>query len=1149
MLNAEYDPGMFSGSLRLVHCVNRKIALLTKEHLIYMKNNFMEKFEEKYMLEMERRAREVTVKGWSESQGKLLKGLDEKLEEIRVMRLMVHRLYKRQALLKQETAIPSLIEGKEEKWSELQGKSIEMPDEELDKMVHRLYKRQALLKQETAIPSLIEGKEEKWSELQGKSIEMPDEELDKMVHRLCKRQALLKREGKEEKWSELQWKSIERLDEELDEMVHRLCKRQALLKREGKEEKWSELQGKSIEMLDEELDEMVHRLYKRQALLKQETAIPSLIEGKEEKWSELQGKSIEMLDEELDEIVHRFCERQALLKREITEEGWLELQGKSIEVLEKELDEMVHRLYKRQALLEQETAIPSLIEGKEEKWSELQGKSIEMPDEELDKMVHRLCKRQALLKREGKEEKWSELQGKSIEMLDEELDEIVHRLCERQALLKREITKEGWLELQGKSIEVLEKELDEIDFRLYKSQALLNQETAIPSIEEASGKGWKVERTKPWGEQQTDVRQELRMERRKDVRQELTEEERQDVRQELQEEKREDLRHEVREEEQEDVRKQETMSPHHLTTSSENLFLDETSSDESSYDDNCDDDSFSEENSCGETSNDESSNGGCSRDDTLLNVHNLNLDDDRLFEKTFLDNKFSIRDDVRKKLRSLPWMRGEYGTASANEKIPYFHLYVSVDYEKGSFDDDFLKNQINKKFGPDASKYFEFRPKPPTTPEFQLLSKVVISVRRKNKGISKGRLTMFCCHNGKHYALACCHVCYNGDGDDQLYKMLREEEKNPKQFKSHLEENQYFVIENEETELGHFSKYSLKNDVDIMSIEVNPNVSLNFRKKGIETPSWKYVWKVLKERVHATPPRVVNVKKYERKGREGQICDIDYSYFDPKEDIDVANAVLVKSKKNFLKNGESGVLVYFHVEGRRRIPFGYGVGRYIHKNLDKNYKYFICFKLDRALTDLFGEENCESCGCFDQCANPMDSSGEIASSNADTSSIASMNLEPCNDLTGELTVVNNSYQEHANVVLTDQSSNECNLETTFSELPDHIRRKLEERLKDGNELLENDWRSLYKALNLPKDQENIIAEKYHDNPTRYVINTWLEKDGQHASLKALLLALKECGHECLLHEIEKDLRVQLSDQSKQGAMNGIYDRSEKKMSA
>ncbi|XP_046844420.1 uncharacterized protein LOC124438358 isoform X36 [Xenia sp. Carnegie-2017] len=1065
MLNAEYDPGMFSGSLRLVHCVNRKIALLTKEHLIYMKNNFMEKFEEKYMLEMERRAREVTVKGWSESQGKLLKGLDEKLEEIRVMRLMVHRLYKRQALLKQETAIPSLIEGKEEKWSELQGKSIEMPDEE----------------------------------------------LDKMVHRLCKRQALLKREGKEEKWSESQWKSIERLDEELDEMVHRLYKRQALLKQEtaipslieGKEEKWSELQGKSIEMPDEELDKMVHRLCKRQALLKRE--------GKEEKWSELQWKSIERLDEELDEMVHRLCKRQALLKREGKEEKWSELQGKSIEMLDEELDEMVHRLYKRQALLKQETAIPSLIE--------------------------------------GKEEKWSELQGKSIEMLDEELDEIVHRFCERQALLKREITKEGWLELQGKSIEVLEKELDEIDFRLYKSQALLNQETAIPSIEEASGKGWKVERTKPWGEQQTDVRQELRMERRKDVRQELTEEERQDVRQELQEEKREDLRHEVREEEQEDVRKQETMSPHHLTTSSENLFLDETSSDESSYDDNCDDDSFSEENSCGETSNDESSNGGCSRDDTLLNVHNLNLDDDRLFEKTFLDNKFSIRDDVRKKLRSLPWMRGEYGTASANEKIPYFHLYVSVDYEKGSFDDDFLKNQINKKFGPDASKYFEFRPKPPTTPEFQLLSKVVISVRRKNKGISKGRLTMFCCHNGKHYALACCHVCYNGDGDDQLYKMLREEEKNPKQFKSHLEENQYFVIENEETELGHFSKYSLKNDVDIMSIEVNPNVSLNFRKKGIETPSWKYVWKVLKERVHATPPRVVNVKKYERKGREGQICDIDYSYFDPKEDIDVANAVLVKSKKNFLKNGESGVLVYFHVEGRRRIPFGYGVGRYIHKNLDKNYKYFICFKLDRALTDLFGEENCESCGCFDQCANPMDSSGEIASSNADTSSIASMNLEPCNDLTGELTVVNNSYQEHANVVLTDQSSNECNLETTFSELPDHIRRKLEERLKDGNELLENDWRSLYKALNLPKDQENIIAEKYHDNPTRYVINTWLEKDGQHASLKALLLALKECGHECLLHEIEKDLRVQLSDQSKQGAMNGIYDRSEKKMSA
>ena len=80
---------------------------------------------------------------------------------------------------------------------------------------------------------------------------------------------------------------------------------------------------------------------------------------------------------------------------------------------------------------------------------------------------------------------------------------------------------------------------------------------------------------------------------------------------------------------------------------------------------------------------------------------------------------------------------------------------------------------------------------------------------------------------------------------------------------------------------------------------------------------------------------------------------------------------------------------------------------------------------------------------------------------------------------------------------------------------------------------------------MPKDQENIIAERYHDNPTRCVLNTWLEKDGQHASLKALLLALKECGHECLAHEIEKDL----SDQSKQGAMDAIYDRSEKKMGA
>ena len=60
-------------------------------------------------------------------------------------------------------------------------------------------------------------------------------------------------------------------------------------------------------------------------------------------------------------------------------------------------------------------------------------------------------------------------------------------------------------------------------------------------------------------------------------------------------------------------------------------------------------------------------------------------------------------------LNSLPWIC-EYGLARANAKIPHFHLYVSVDYDKESFDKDknVLKKKIYQTFGSDAWRHFEF---------------------------------------------------------------------------------------------------------------------------------------------------------------------------------------------------------------------------------------------------------------------------------------------------------------------------------------------------------------------------------------------------------------------------------------------------------
>ncbi|XP_046847655.1 uncharacterized protein LOC124441248 isoform X6 [Xenia sp. Carnegie-2017] len=341
--------------------------------------------------------------------------------------------------------------------------------------------------------------------------------------------------------------------------------------------------------------------------------------------------------------------------------------------------------------------------------------------------------------------------------------------------------------------------------------------------------------------------------------------------------------------------------------------------------------------------------------------------DDRLFEEMFLDKRFAIRKDVRMKLKSLPWMRGEYGKVGPNEKIPCLHLFITVDYDNGDFDEDILKNEINKNFEHYALRYFEFRPKPSTTPKLQLLSK--IEVGSNNGTVSRGTLTMFCCHNGIHYALTCCHVCYNGDGVDTLYEMQNQNKNDPNKFKLHLNTNQYNYT-SPPSPLGHFNSYNLEKNTDILSIEVNGNVleTVDCRRRGIQNPTWNGVWEELHERVNIAR-ELVEVKKYDNRRLKGEIVNDSYSCYDPENRIDIDDAVLVQCDETFLEKGESGVLVYFHDEDGRRIPFCYGVGAYYYEKIcDPEYEYCLCFKLDIALENLFGEENC---GCFHECANDV----------------------------------------------------------------------------------------------------------------------------------------------------------------------------------
>ena len=184
----------------------------------------------------------------------------------------------------------------------------------------------------------------------------------------------------------------------------------------------------------------------------------------------------------------------------------------------------------------------------------------------------------------------------------------------------------------------------------------------------------------------------------------------------------------------------------------------------------------------------------------------------------------------------------------------------------------------------------------------------------------------------------------------------------------------YETTENQETELGHFNNYTLENNADIIAIEVNEIVPVNCRKNGRKERSLKEVCKDLNKQFLKAGP--VKVKKYGKEQREGEIVDIAFSYYARREGFEITDAVLVKCSETFLENGESGVLVYYVDESGKEQAFGYGVAEWCRDLKQKPespaYKFYLCFKLDIALRELFGKENCETCDCFDQNGNHLD---------------------------------------------------------------------------------------------------------------------------------------------------------------------------------
>ncbi|XP_046843831.1 uncharacterized protein LOC124437897 [Xenia sp. Carnegie-2017] len=112
-----------------------------------------------------------------------------------------------------------------------------------------------------------------------------------------------------------------------------------------------------------------------------------------------------------------------------------------------------------------------------------------------------------------------------------------------------------------------------------------------------------------------------------------------------------------------------------------------------------------------------------------------NLDEHiKIFKSKFFEEHSNIKADVCNVLESFTWLHGEYGTAGPNEKMPFLHLYVMVD-DSQEKSNEIIKQEIDEKFGWEASKYIDLPRKAPKKANFRLLSD--FRAARKDEGGSE----------------------------------------------------------------------------------------------------------------------------------------------------------------------------------------------------------------------------------------------------------------------------------------------------------------------------------------------------------------------------------------------------------------------------
>ncbi|XP_046859201.1 uncharacterized protein LOC124452658 isoform X2 [Xenia sp. Carnegie-2017] len=378
---------------------------------------------------------------------------------------------------------------------------------------------------------------------------------------------------------------------------------------------------------------------------------------------------------------------------------------------------------------------------------------------------------------------------------------------------------------------------------------------------------------------------------------------------------------------------------------------------------------------------------------------------DDIFENEFLDEDYNMKEKVHDVFKSLSWICEGYGTVGLNEKMPYPHLFVTVENHEGK-SEEILKKEIDDKFGWNASEYIEFKSKSLRTPRFRLLSNLRVEDstmptngnmqvsnidsfndnNNSQRSSSHGTLTMFCRNKENHYALTCAHVACVTDQISATQTFNQENEVSMiidnVNARNENDGNKYFYQlpnSGEEKQLGSFpcntvSKFN--DEADVMFIPVgNENDFYSLGGGDLENFPLR-----LKEANKELYQRVDNgygfVKVRTNSGIKGFIDKRNYSHLCKKSRETIfKNAVKVKCDDQFLKDGDSGGLIYFKDDKNKWQPFAYGVCEIDEEDDDISFgeeKSYICFKLDKALKLL----NFKDCEFFRE---PDDNNDEVSS--------------------------------------------------------------------------------------------------------------------------------------------------------------------------